>query len=331
MSTFAFFFLLAPLTAAAPTPVRVSLSPAYNRAPVPSTYVSFNLDWHLDAEEWPAWKGCSVMNMSLTEPNLVFLAKSLSPAVLRVGGSEGDEVVYETPGVPCPPNTTFCLTQARWAEINAFAASTGNRVAFGLNAMAGRQNRSCKECPWDPTNARAFLAASRASGITPYALEFGNELAPIVSVDQYVRDVLALRAIVDSIWTDPAERPLLVANDANPDPSYLESLLTAAGSALDVATWHMYIAYGLDPKLMSLAWDPAEMQKINSTAAGILGAISQARFKGQVWVGESAFAWHSGQRGVTDTFLSAPWWMSALGQLSPTHSGFCRQTLIGGK
>jgi len=249
--------------------------------------------------------------------------------VLRVGGSEGDMVVYDVPGAPCPPNTTFCLTQERWKAINDFAAATGNKVAFGLNAMAGRENKTCKACPWDPTNAAAFLTASHAAGITPYALEFGNELTPFVNVDQYAKDVLALRALVDSIWTDPATRPKLVSNDANPDPTYLETLLKAAGSALDVATWHLYIAYGLDPKLMSLAWSPSEMQKINSTASGILAAVAAAGFKGEVWVGESAFAWHSGQEGVTDTFLSAPWWMSALGQLSPTHSGFCRQTLIG--
>jgi len=72
------------------------------------------------------------------------------------------------------------------------------------------------------------------------------------------------------------------------------------------------------------------MDKINSTAAGILAAVAGSGFKGQLWVGESAFAWHSGRVGVTDTFLSSPWWMSALGQLSPTHSGFCRQTLVGG-
>lgn len=72
------------------------------------------------------------------------------------------------------------------------------------------------------------------------------------------------------------------------------------------------------------------MDKIGSTAAAISAGVAKANWKGQLWVGESAFAWHSGQEGVTDTFLSSPWWMSALGQLSATHSGFCRQTLIGG-
>jgi hypothetical protein len=176
MLQIALFASLAAAASSAPVPVRVQISPAFRHA-TPSTFVSFNLDWHLDSEEWPAWRGCSVMNMSLTEPNLVFLAKSLSPAVLRVGGSQGDLVVYDVPGAPCPPNTTFCLTQARWKEINDFAAATGNKVAFGLNAMAGRLNKTCPLCPWDSTNARAFLAASHAAGITPYALEFGNERA----------------------------------------------------------------------------------------------------------------------------------------------------------
>ena len=298
----------------------------------PSTYVSMNLDYHYDGEEWPSWKGCSVLNMSLNEPNLVFLARSLSPAVLRVGGSEGDMVMYETPTSPCPPDpnrTLFCLTMQRWREINAFAASTGNKVAYGLNALFGR-NKTCHSCPWDPTNARAFLEYAKAQSLTPYAFEFGNELTPFILVEQYAKDVLVLRALLNEVWPDAAQRPLLVTNDANPDAAYLEALLKGAPGAIDVATWHLYIGYGLDPLLETHAWSSSFMDKIGSTAAGILAGIAGAAFKGQVWVGESALAWHSGRVGVTDTFLSSPWWMSALGQLAPTHSGFCRQTLMGG-
>jgi heparanase 1 len=90
------------------------------------------------------------------------------------------------------------------------------------------------------------------------------------------------------------------------------------------------VGYGLDPLLETHAWSASFMDKISSTAAGMVQGIKAAGFEGETWVGESAFAWHSGRVGVTDTFLSAPWWMSALGQLSPTHSGFCRQTIIGG-
>jgi heparanase 1 len=218
---------------------------ARNALVQPATYVSFNLDWHYDGEEYPAWRGCSVANMSLSEPNLVFLAKSLAPAVLRVGGSEGDLVVYETPTSPCPPDpnrTLFCLTMARWAEINAFAAATGNKVAFGLNAMSGRTNKTCPHCPWDPTNAIDFLKYSQAQGITPAFFEFGNELTPYVAWEQYAKDVLVLRGLLDSVWPDAATRPKLVSNDANPDSAYLQNLLNATKGAIDVATWHLYSA-----------------------------------------------------------------------------------------
>lgn len=318
--------------------VDVSVGAAFADHSTPDTFVSFNLDYHYDDEEWPSWRGCSVVNMSLTEPNLIFLASQLAPAVLRVGGSEGDLVFYETPGSSCPTNLptnlTFCLNMTRWKAINDFASATGNKLAFGLNAMAGRSNgfpfKPVNNRSWDSTNTRAFLEYSKAAGITPYAFEFGNELAPFVGASQYAKDVLVLRDLINSIWTDPASRPKLVTNDANPDPSYLQALLSAAGDAIDVATWHLYIGYGLDPLLETHAWDATFMDKINATATGIVKAIDAANFKGEVWVGESAFAWHSGRVGVTDTFLSSPWWMSALGQLSPTHSGFCRQTLIGG-
>ena len=267
--------------------------------------------------------------MSLTEPNLLFLAKSLSPAVLRVGGSEGDLVVYETPGKPCPFNTTFCLTMARWAEINEFAAATNLDIAFGLNAMSGRLNKTCPTCPWDSSNTADFLTYTATKNwSTLKYLEFGNELTPFVAYETYAADVLVLRGLIDSLFTE--NKPKLVANDANPDVSYLQNILTIAGDAIDVATWHLYIGYGLDPKLSSEAWNSTFLGAISKTANTIIGGVEKANFTGQLWVGESALAWHSGREGVTDTFLSSAWWLSALGGLSATHDGFCRQTLMGG-
>ena len=196
--------------------ITVNTSVIVNR--VPPTYISFNLDWHLDAEEWPAWRACSVLNMSLDEPNLNFLAKAMAPAILRVGGSQGDLVFYETPGMPCPFNTTFCLTMDRWAEITAFAARNDLTLAFGLNAMAGRLNKTCPKCPWDSANTDAFLSYTAAHKLPVSLFEFGNELTPFVNVDTYSADVLVLRSLIDKYWPDAATRPRLVANDANPDP-----------------------------------------------------------------------------------------------------------------
>ena len=51
----------------------------------------------------------------------------------------------------------------------------------------------------------------------------------------------------------------------------------------------------------------------------------------ELWVGEAAAAWHSGRAGVTNAFESSFWWGDALGALAAhNHTGYCRQTLIGG-
>lgn len=298
---------------------------------LPPTYVSANLDYHYDGEEWPAWKGCSVLNMSLTEPNLVYLASQLSPAILRIGGSEGDDVIYATPSTPCPFNTSFCLTPTRWGEIGAFAKQTGMTVAFGLNALSGRQNKTCRRCPWDPANARDFLThVVIPSGFIPKYLEFGNELQPFIDPDVYGQDILNLKGVIDSIqW--PSGPPLLVANDENPDASYFSRLLPIVKDVVSVATWHFYAGYGLDPALPTDAWSTTFMDKTTTISEPLIAAANASGFRGELWVGESAMAWHSGREGVTDTFLSSPWWVSALGMLANTHSGFCRQTLIGGR
>lgn len=66
-----------------------------------------------------------------------------------------------------------------------------------------------------------------------------------------------------------------------------------------------------------------------------------------MWVGESAAAWHSGQSGTTNAFISSLWYVDQLGTLATlNHKGifsfhsyinityillvFCRQALVGG-
>jgi len=54
-------------------------------------------------------------------------------------------------------------------------------------------------------------------------------------------------------------------------------------------------------------------------------------YNAEIWVGEIAAAWHSGQDNVTNAFESSFWYTDALGVLAMNnHTGFCRQTMYGG-
>jgi len=141
-------------------------------------YVSANFDWHLDTEEAPAWVNASIMRwgsngfINLEDTRLRTLTSALAPMHLRVGGSEGDLVVYNVAGTECQTEAAqFCLTMDRWDELYSFARDTGVTIAFGLNAMAGRANSSSR---MNFTNLGAFC------NVLPILVFYASALAALL-------------------------------------------------------------------------------------------------------------------------------------------------------
>ena len=84
---------------------------------------SFNFDWHKDNEEVPRWINSSALKIDLDSPMLNAAASALAPAVLRIGGSEGDVLCYDVPefGSTCASmNQTdpdMCLNMTRYKQL----------------------------------------------------------------------------------------------------------------------------------------------------------------------------------------------------------------------
>ena len=118
------------------TVITVNVSVETDRALAFTTpsLVSFNLDWHKNSEEPPAWsRNTSANDVDLQSPSLRAAAAALSPANLRVGGTEGDHIVYDIAGDGCGPSTgapqpvdpAFCFSMTRWRELVTFAVDCG--------------------------------------------------------------------------------------------------------------------------------------------------------------------------------------------------------------
>jgi heparanase 1 len=344
----------AAAAAAAPLPLSISVDVSRVVHEVSPRFVSANFDWHTDAEETPAWVNASAMKIDLANADLRALAAAFAPAHLRIGGSEGDCIVYEISGGDCAAHPmeagtfcynnsdgsgfpgAFCLSTQRWDALVEFASAAGLHIAFGLNAMLGRNGNP--KTPLDTSNIRALLQrvhSNNASAAFARTIDFelGNELEYKVDVAVYAADVLVVRALIDSIWGDlaAADRPRLIANDENPLASYWSTLLPLAGSALHAASWHSYVGYGLDPTLPTMAFDASFLAKTPAQALPMINVSAAfAAAGGERWVGETAMAWHSGRDNTTNSYLSGPWYINALGSLAATHSVHCRQTLLGG-
>ena len=189
-------FLFAGSTSAAPTfpatapnsdatKVSWTVEPSAEGGRTTRRLVSFNFDWH-PSDEGPTWgKNASVLTIDLQNKRLKNLARAMSPAFLRVGGSEGDDAVYDIDGA-CSrsrggsgvPDPAYCMTVPRWKELMGFATDAGLDVAFGLNVMYGRNctTRCAKQpcpagntgygtcSPWDPSNAIALLNLTASLG-----------------------------------------------------------------------------------------------------------------------------------------------------------------------
>jgi hypothetical protein len=107
----------------------------------------------------------------------VKLASQLTPAFLRVGGTQGDAVYYDVSGAfngSTPPGYTHVLNQSLWHTVNTFAANAGFEVVFGINAGAGPRGNT-GFAPWNASNALSLMKYSAAQGYPIAGYEFGNE------------------------------------------------------------------------------------------------------------------------------------------------------------
>lgn len=185
----------------------------------------------------------------LSPPQLVRLARGLSPGFLRIGGSTQDKLRYEPPqGGGCAPYApppypcaqeggTACLTLKRWRELHAFAADANLSLIFGLNACTGRPAR---DQPMDLTQTLQLLNYTARHGLPVYAFELGNELdgsyhgSDGVAPSALAADLSRLAAALRAFWPDAKSRPRLLAPDVvvytgsvgmNP---YFEAMLDSA-------------------------------------------------------------------------------------------------------
>jgi len=300
--------------------------------------VSFNLDWHKNEEEPPAWShNASAMTIDLSSPRLRAAVSALAPGHLRIGGSEGDHIIYDvagdgcgasTTGAPQPVDPAFCLSMARWRELVAFASDTGVSLVLGLNAMSYRANSSA---PLDLRNIAAFLNYTAAAGLRVGGFELGNEL-PKISPAVCAQDYLNLAQLLEHFWPNATARPRLIGNDLNSDEEYVRAFLPLVGGALDVLTYHNYAGEGANHTPVSAFMTPDYLDRGPQQSRGVIAAWQElAAPATELWVGEIAACWHSGQQGWTDRFGDLFWYLDALAARARlNHSAFCRQALVGG-
>ncbi|KAF8399562.1 hypothetical protein HHK36_015429 [Tetracentron sinense] len=351
---FSLLFLLILVGAA--EDVKITVKGVTSIAKTDDNFVCVTLDW------WPPakcnynqcpWGKAGILNLDINNTILPNAIKAFGSLRVRIGGSLQDQVLYKVGdtikkchGFKNSTDGMFgftrgCLTMERWDQINTMLNQTGAIVTFGLNALFGRKNLTNDGLyggDWDSRNARDLIKYTVSKGYNVESYEFGNELcaggvAARVEVNQYSKDVVALRKLLDELHKNSTIQPKLLAPGGFYDEKWFSTFLQETGpNVVDVITHHIYnLGAGVDPTLINKVQDPYFLDQVAQTYKDISTTIMSFGPWSSAWVGESGGAYNSGGKNVSHTFVNSFWYLDQLGMTSTyNHKAFCRQALIGG-
>jgi heparanase 1 len=293
------------------------------------------------------WQSSGILTIDLTNKDLIKYSSALSPAILRIGGSPEDSIIFDTDGSCTPggtgpsqnyycsqvrPYTYGCLSPTRWEEILAFADLVGFKIAFGLNGCYGRESANS---PMNFSNAQELMVATANSQHAGALLfwELSNEVVPnTINANQWVADVSNLKKISDEIFTSKGlNSPAFVGPDQGGSAvSDVVTALNKTSGALAAVTYHQYPQCVAPSVGTPFALLPSCLNQLPSAALGY--STTTSAISGlQVWSGESADHSGGGIPGLTDTFRSSFYYATQIGSL-PAYGVelMARQCLSGG-
>lgn len=336
------------------TDAAVTIDGTKTIAQTDDNFVCATIDW------WPKnkcdygncpWGLTSVTTMNLSRPLLAKAIEAFQPLRIRIGGSLQDQVLYNI-GLKTKCNrfskqkdglfgfSQGCLLRRRWDELNLFFKKTGAILTFGLNALHGRRRGKGKvyEGAWDPSNAESFINYTVSKGYQIESWEFGNELCgdgigASVDAEQYAKDTITLKAVINKYYKNSKAKPSLVAPGGFYDRKWFGKLLQVSGSnVVNGVSHHIYnIGAGVDHNLIDKILNVTHLNLISETFHDLQEDIEKNGPWASAWVGEAGGAYNSGGDRVSNTFVNSFWYLDQLGMTAKYHTKvYCRQALVGG-
>lgn len=178
-------------------------------------------------------------------PLINTLAKGLSPAFFRYGGTSEDETSYDTNGnITNSKLSENTLNMTQFSMLANFARDNNWKLVFGLNAQQRFENNT-----WNPQNARDLMLKVIESGTDDliYGYELGNEPDLYdrhsdfmnVSAQQLANDFVTLYHLIhDDVYKNTKYTPFIWGCDIAYQFNYLQSFLSNSSSKiLQAATW----------------------------------------------------------------------------------------------
>jgi len=322
---------------------------------VPDTYISYTIDvsyllggrWWGTEERSACGVGTAVVPpLDLKNKALLKWASYLSPAYLRVGGTEADRVYYalkKKEPVPSKPVVDYqlVLKKKQWKQLIRFTKKVGARLVFTLNC--GWSDR-LPDGSWDSSNARRLIAYTARKRLPVVAWELGNEvngypflegIKYAIPARQYAEDFYLFSHLVEELHPEaqsvgPASAFWPIIGEPNPViPTLVESGVLGPK---DVVSWHYYPfqsnrgKYRIRKITLKRILSPTLFMEGERYAQRLKKLVKER----ELWLTETGSALYGGEEGISDTYASTLWWLNLLGSMARSGvTRLFRQTLVG--
>ncbi|XP_051160094.1 heparanase-like [Leptopilina boulardi] len=298
-------------------------------------YLSFTID---------AWQLREMNNLPISNKKLINLARHLSPAYVRYGGTSADclffnETLNESKKMISPVNgediSKFSISEKDFQSLYEFSKNSNLKMIFDLNALIRKQDGS-----WDDTNAKKIIQFARKWKMN-IDWQLGNEppnfpllFNVTIPAEQLARDYCHLRSLLNSLGY---KKNILVGPEVNQvgGPSfngenYTRIFLENSKESTNYVTWHQYYLRGEDAHFNDFI-NASTFNYLPYLIKSMQTAIDKSGNKIPMWLSETSTAFDRGAPGISDRFIAGFLWLDKLGYSAKAGiKVIIRQTLIGG-
>ena len=302
-------------------------------------YLSFTLDPFLLHDVSPRWA-----TLNFTNPRVLTLARGLSPAILRYGGTDADWQTFAktntmaTNARPSMSSSTHdepevTILPKDVDNLRNLAVQAGGKLLFDLNI----QLRYGKM--WDPDNAIQLMKyiVERDYG-DDIDFELGNEPEyPELDIDgtRIGEDFNMLRRLIDAFPEFRNSRlvgpDIGVYGTSGPWTTILKDFARTVYCNLTAVTIHHYY-FGGPGAAVSEYTDVTHFNSLAATLQAVRDAVTAGGKPDMaLWVGETSDSYNKGTPNVSDRYANGFLWLDKLG-IAASH-GYrlvARQIFYGG-
>ncbi|ENN73698.1 heparanase isoform X1 [Dendroctonus ponderosae] len=263
-------------------------------------------------------------HFNTSDPTLIKLIKYLSPAYLRIGGNQADQIVFVQDGLSGTNYRSesefdeYILSGSDWLQLHHLARQAGIKVIYDLNSLLRFVNGS-----WNSENAQQMLSFSQQHKLE-VDWELGNEpnsypkkFDTVVNASQLGRDFVGLRELLNGYsWY---ENSLLIGPSTTRlrtkdiEDYFLHFLESGGFESVGAITFHHYYFSGMNATSREFL-DLSTFDYLEyciDTVKSVLSLLPSA--DKPLWLGETSTAWHGGAPNMSDRFLGSFLWIDKLG------------------